>query len=255
MNSSTGSDPGVVANREGFASSIAGSATGAALGLALTTPLGPEAATMIAATSGPVFTALAQSGHRRLERRWQLVSDTLRRTGKTEQELADWAASDSSRADLLYAAVAAAHDTGDSVSEKVRAMARALAEGVLADDVAVLDHSALVIQALEVIERAHLVALRGLVEEESEAGEWRHLVLSWDEWLANVPYPSSTMTRIESALTGGGLLEVYTYAVDDVEDPQLPNDAHQGKYYAVSVFGFDILRKLHDVWSDDTTPA
>ena len=250
MSGASSNDPG----KTEVATSTVLSVGVTAVGLVLSAgQLGPEGAALLAAASGPVAGVLAASFARRLLRGQDFIAEVLRRTGKTEPELADWADSHPARTDLLNAAVTAAHGVGDGVSEKIRVMAQALADGVLRDDPAMLDHDLLVIQALDALERSHLVALTGLVENEGP-GHWRHLVLSWDEWVNRVRYSSSSMTRIESLLVREGMLEVYVYPVDDVEDPQLPNHAQQGKYFAVSQFGFDLFEKLHEVWSEEVPP-
>lgn len=234
--------------RSGLAGAIAGSVGAAALGLVLAGPLGAAGAAMVSAGSGPLFTYLAQLDLRRRERVVHVLDAAREKAGSTEDEMAGWAAADPAHADLLTAVVEGAYRTGEQYTAKIKVMADALADGVLSDDPAVLDHSLLVTQALGALDRPHLVALRGLVEEEDEPGEWRHLVLPWAEWCEQVSqYSEASMTRLEASLTREGLLEVYTYPVDNVDDPALPEDAHQGKHYAVSDFGFDILHRLQEV--------
>ncbi|TXR56307.1 hypothetical protein [Quadrisphaera setariae] len=164
--------------------------------------------------------------------------------GVEPQELLDKAAEGPDR---LHLACSAAQAAGESrYPERIIALGRALARGLLAEDDAVLDHEQLVVEALSRLDRPHLVVLWALLEDEPgrSPGSWRQLTLSWVELQERIPgYGAASLTRLVAALDREGLLDTPTMSTVAPDDGR-PDDLHPGEFLAVSDFGIDVMTEL-----------
>jgi hypothetical protein len=179
----------------------------AALSLGLA---GPSAAL---AVFTPIFKRsfeLAQAERRRrierAEEMWLHASNT---SGRDPLDLIEVADADDDRRHLAYTAGDAAATS--RYPERIRALGKALAEGLLAEDDAVLDYQQQVIDALSSVDRPHLAILQAMTTTESLGGG---LTLSeptgytWQGLKEKLPGYRPALRRLLATLEREGLVEV-----------------------------------------------
>jgi hypothetical protein len=131
-----------------------GASSGAAFGVLAALYLGPEAGNVLGAAAGPLFEELSHSMRQLAARKFARVEQAAEEASREGQcefaELVRRSLEDDHRAALMGAALHAAADAADD--QKVRALGRAYARGVLTSDDAKVDEQLRIVTTLAALE-------------------------------------------------------------------------------------------------------
>lgn len=140
----------------------------------------------------------------------------------------------------------------------VRAIAKALAAGLLSEDIAKVDTEQQAIEALASIQRSHVEIMWALrapsdtpVDESGEA--WFETPKTWRQLQDELPRIGSALDRHLASLEREGLVvRVADTAIYPSEGgPPLDLRQHPGQYWALTTFGLESLTRLRAVGADE----
>lgn len=221
----------------GTAAAAAGAAAGAALDLVV-----PGVGTVAAPGLQALANFVGQGLERRRAKAVGALAEASRSSGMDEDQLLMLAAQDDSRMELaLRALTAASHAQQEA---KIVALGRALATGVLAEDDALVDTEAYVIDGLSRLEPPHVCVLQLLARSPipQELGRvYKKTQLAWSVPALAEQYPQarSTLPAILGTLVAIG-------AVADVAVGTLDYTPA----YEANEFGKLLLQRLHEAGAE-----
>jgi hypothetical protein len=125
---------------------------------------------------------------------------------------------------------------GSLYSERIVALGRALASGLLADETAVLDMEQQVVDALATLERPHLALLQRMSVWNDGHHRYTTVKTFSDEEIQEIAAPETSIaTRLKATLEREGLLQRVTGTYPGIA----------GNPWNVSDFGLEVLTRLH----------
>jgi hypothetical protein len=149
--------------------------------------------------------------------------------------------------DKTHLAFAAAEAAGESrYPERIRALGKALAAGLMTTDDAVLDHEQLVVDSLAAIERPHLVLMWAMISDQStpDFHSWVPLQFDWQELCSLAGSYRRPLAKLLAVLVREGLVEMETVAHTAAADGRPAGEPHIGHFWRLSDFGREVLARL-----------
>jgi hypothetical protein len=180
--------------------------------------------------------------HRR-RRATEALDEASRESGHTVDDLLTFAGQDDRRSELAFRALTAASQA--TLDEKVRALGRALATGVLAADDAIVDRETYVVDALSALQPPHVRVLEILEKPpiRQENGRiYRSVDLAWT--------PANVESRYPQAKSVIGALFATLSAIGAVKDIALGTLDYEATY-ELSDFGRLLLARLREAAGAD----
>jgi hypothetical protein len=222
---------------------------GAAVGFAFGGPVGAVAGALVPVAERltrlslrEIRVAHQEARQDRAKAAWLVAG---KNAGDEIEQLVEAAAADADRRHLAYSVTEGAAES--RYPARIVALGRALASGLLASDVASLDHEQQVVDTLAQIERPHIVLLHDLVNVEGTAREpvFVRRTLSWSQIAQFGASYGSSLPRILASLEREGLVHTSVVAVPGSDDgPPLNAHDRAGTYWQISDFGYEVLERL-----------